>query len=129
MTVKEFMKKMGLLIEVKSPEPRLAESYYKAIVEKEVKGYKGKQKVPVNHPDAAGYTMTLNHPKTTKAVVLPHFTAPGSNKIPTGEDFLHFMVSAAQGGFPQMGPVASNLLVLKTWLGEEKYDELIACEV
>lgn len=129
MTVKEFMRKMGISITVKSPEPRLSESYYKVMVEKNIKGYEKPQKVPVNDPRARGYTMTLSHPKTTKSVALPHFTAPGETEMPTGEDFLRFTVSAVNGGFPESQPVQSNSLVLKHWLGSDRYEELLGCEV
>jgi len=129
MKVKEFMKKMGLAIRVESPEPRLSESYYKVMVERSIKGYKKPQKVPVNDPRAKGYTMTLSHPKTQKSVTLPHFTPPGETTPPTGEEFLEFTVSAVNGGFPESQPVQSNALVIKHWLGSDKYEELIGCEV
>ena len=129
MTVKEFMKKMGISIGVTKPEPRLAEGYYKVRVKRRLKGYKDEQEVEVNDPTAMGYTMTLSHPKTTKSIVLPHFMPPKDPAVQTGEEFMEFHVSAANGGFPSIQPVKSNLLVIRHWLGEERYEELIGCEV
>lgn len=129
MTVNQFMKKLSLAITVQPRAPKLAESYYKVKARRMVKGFKEPQMVDVNDPSAHGYTITLKHPKTTKSITLPHFTPPRELNEPTGELFLKFMVSAANGGFPEIQPVKSNLLVLKHWLGSDLYEELISCEV
>jgi hypothetical protein len=129
MKVEKYLRQMGINAVVSHPEPRLAESYYKVRTKRQVKGFKDPQEVLVNDPQAAGYTVTISHPKTRKTIVLPHFTPPGSNKVPTGEDFFKFMVIAYNGGFPDIQPVSSNLLVIKVWLGEKKFEELMSCEV